>query len=108
MRTIGSAFDLTPGGGAFDLGTTNGYLYNVQPGTLFADHFTGFERFAPDGERLERIEHFVGDTTGLQAWVDGKPINLNAEVTFELEAGQHQLTFVIDRAERSTPLMVTH
>ena len=65
MRTIGSAFDLTPGGGAFDLGTTNGYLYNVQPGTLFADHFTGFERFAPDGERLERIEHFVGDTTGL-------------------------------------------
>ncbi|MCA8990429.1 MAG: HEAT repeat domain-containing protein [Planctomycetaceae bacterium] len=50
----------------------------------------------------------LGDTTGLQAWVDGKPINLNAEVTVELEAGQHQLTFVIDRAERSTPLMVTH
>lgn len=63
MKSIGNAFDVTPtGSGDFELGTTGGYLFNIATGSIFADRFSVYERFAPDGEKLGRVEYFVGDT----------------------------------------------
>lgn len=63
MRIIGNAFDVTPAGpGDFELGSNGGYLFNIVTGSVFSDRFTAFERFSPDGETLERVEYFLGDT----------------------------------------------
>ncbi|MCA9081311.1 MAG: sorbosone dehydrogenase, partial [Planctomycetaceae bacterium] len=48
----------------------------------------------------------LGEISGLQAWLNDKPIQLAAEVTLEAAAGVHRLTIAIDRAERTVPLRV--
>ena len=64
-----------------------------------------FVRCTIDGG-TEKMTLKFGDISGLQAWVDEKPVNLAAEVSLELTPGPHRLTIAIDRAARPAPLQL--
>lgn len=57
MRKLGRTFDLTDSGGYAELGTREGFLFDLDYGTLFFDTFSVLSLYAPDGERVSVIEH---------------------------------------------------
>lgn len=46
----------------------------------------------------------LNDATGLQIWIDEKPIDASERISMEVAAGEHQITLAIDRALRQKPI----
>jgi putative heme-binding domain-containing protein len=61
-------------------------------------------RFAFDVAADGDVDLQIGDVTGLQAWLDGKPIELKSTTKLTVAAGRRTLTLVVDRKSRSAPL----
>lgn len=47
------------------------------------------------------------DISGLQAWVDGQPLELDANRSLSLTAGRHAISVAIDLKTRTTPLRLS-
>lgn len=48
----------------------------------------------------------VNNPTGLQIWINEKPIDAEARISFEAPAGEHQITIAIDRSQREQTLVL--
>ncbi|MEW4490778.1 PVC-type heme-binding CxxCH protein [Thalassoglobus sp. JC818] len=61
--------------------------------------------------KFESTDGIVGfdlqDSTGLQIWLDGQPIESAKRIQAETSAGPHQLTIAVDRAVRTSPILLS-
>ncbi len=63
-------------------------------------------RFQLDCTTAGNIVLKLPEATGLQAWLDGAPLELTPETTLNLSAGVHTVTFNVTLNERKNPLRV--
>ena len=68
--------------------------------------FQAAARFQLDCTTAGKVAIKVPDTTGLQAWLDGAPVDLKAETVLNLTVGMHTVTFSVKLDERKQPLRV--
>ena len=68
--------------------------------------FQAAARFQLDCTTAGKVALKVPDTTGLQAWLDGAPLDLKTETPLTLTAGMHTVTFSVKLDERKEPLRV--
>ena len=61
-------------------------------------------RFSFDAAADGDVDLQINDATGLQTWLDGKPIELKSTTRLTVAAGRRTLTLVVDRKSRSAPL----
>lgn len=48
----------------------------------------------------------LNDQTGLQIWIDEKPVDAAKRLVFETTSGEHQITIAIDRSQREKPVLL--
>lgn len=53
-----------------------------------------------------RVKLALQPASGLTGWIDERPLEMAAEVQFEVEPGKHWLTLAVDRAKNREPLRV--
>ena len=63
-------------------------------------------RFQLDCTTAGNVTLMLPEATGLQAWLDGAPLELVPETTLNLSAGVHTVTFSVKLNERKTPIRV--
>ena len=68
--------------------------------------FQAAARFQLDCTTTGKVALKLPSTTGLQAWLDGAPLELKAETILNLTAGLHTVTFSVKLDERKDPLRV--
>ena len=68
--------------------------------------FQAAARFQLDCTTAGKVALKVPGTTGLQAWLDGAPVDLKTETILTLSAGLHTVTFSVKLDERKDPLRV--
>jgi len=73
----------------------------------FAEDRLSAGRFEIEMTTAGRIGLRFEDPAGLRIWVDGSPLAAAREVTTKLSEGRHNVTVVIDRTQRTTPLRAT-
>ena len=84
-----------------DLPTADLVKWNIGQGPLQAG-----AKFQLDCTTAGKVALNVPSTTGLQAWLDGAPLDLKAETILNLSAGMHTVTFSVKLDERKVPLRV--
>ena len=84
-----------------DLPTADLVKWNIGQGPLQAG-----AKFQLDCTTAGKVALKVPSTTGLQAWLDGAPLDLKAETILNLSAGMHIVTFSVKLDERKVPLRV--
>ncbi len=68
--------------------------------------FQAAARFQLDCTAAGKAALKLPSTTGLQAWLDGAPLELKGETILNLTAGLHTVTFSVKLDERNDPLRV--
>ncbi|MEO2091844.1 MAG: PVC-type heme-binding CxxCH protein, partial [Gemmataceae bacterium] len=66
--------------------------------------FQAVARFDLDCTTAGKAKLVFGDTTGLQLWLDGTPLEAGKEVTVDLSAGLHTVTVHVKLDQRKAPL----
>jgi putative heme-binding domain-containing protein len=66
--------------------------------------FQAVARFDLDCTTAGKAKLLFGDTTGLQLWLDGTPLEAGKEVTVDLTAGVHTVTVNVKLDQRKAPL----
>ncbi len=66
--------------------------------------FQAVARFDLDCTTAGKAKLVFGDTTGLQLWLDGTPLEASKEVTVNLSAGVHTVTVHVKLDQRKDPL----
>jgi putative heme-binding domain-containing protein len=61
-------------------------------------------RFQFEAAAAGEVEFALNDVAGLQTLLDGKPLEIKANLRFTTTPGRHTLTLIVDRKARSTPL----
>lgn len=64
----------------------------------------GFLRTEMDVTQAGSVKLKFNQTDHLQFWLDGKPVNVQTEMTVPLETGRHVLTFAVNLEQRDTGL----
>ncbi len=68
--------------------------------------FQAAARFQLDCTTAGKASLKIADTAGLQAWLDGAPLELKPETVLDLAAGLHTITLSVKLDERKEPLRV--
>ena len=66
--------------------------------------FQAVARFDLDCTTAGKAKLVLGDTAGLQMWLDGTPLETGKEVTVDLAAGLHTVTVHVKLDQRKAPL----
>ncbi|WP_397569319.1 PVC-type heme-binding CxxCH protein [Schlesneria sp. T3-172] len=70
------------------------------------DRKFGFARCTVNVTTAGVVGFLVNDTTGLEVWVDGKPVDPAMQLSVPLDVGTHQVTFGVNLLTRTKPLRV--
>ena len=68
--------------------------------------FQAAAKFHLDCTTAGKVVLKMPSTTGLQAWLDGAPVDLKPETILTLSAGSHAVAFIVNLNERKDPLRV--
>jgi putative heme-binding domain-containing protein len=80
--------------------------FTLQGRVAIADRKFGFLRCTLDVTTAGEIGLLLNETTGLEIWVDGKPINPAKLLTIPLDQGIHRIAFGVNLFTRTDPLRV--
>jgi putative heme-binding domain-containing protein len=53
-----------------------------------------------------KVDFELNDSSGLQIWIDEKPVDVAQRISADLTSGTHQITVAIDRSQREKPLLL--
>ena len=109
---LASGKALSQGGFAALKGTDWPPAYSLVAGTLPLDAITpksgatGYVRGDINMTAAGKVRLVLNDPKGVTLWADDQPVQVANEVTLDLPAGMHALTFGIDTAQRQDGLRV--